>query len=187
MWSTCFFPVRITVLEFWWPPIHAWYLNEFGFSSPCFMFIFRMVFTKKKALQIFTYMKIHNKFMQNPVPACFPRIVRWSHFTMSNPIDAKAQIRMSMYPYSLIVSFSLHVLLGSFTLRLKLLARACQLLKEVQPCSICVWNGFNDADLTLVISYPKKEAVKLMKRVYGGPWIVSLFASIACLLCTTYM
>jgi hypothetical protein len=76
------------------------------------MFIFIMVFTKKKALQIFTYMKIPNKFMQNLVSACFPRIVHWSHFTMSNPIDAKAQIRMSMCPYSLIVSFSLHGFLG---------------------------------------------------------------------------
>jgi hypothetical protein len=49
---------------------------------------------------------------------------------MSNPIDAKAQIRMSMCPYSLIVSFSLHVFLGHLHSELKLLARAANYSKR---------------------------------------------------------
>jgi hypothetical protein len=75
---------------------------------------------------------------------------------------------------------------GSFHSELKLLARAADYSKRyshaVSVTEWIQWCRFKTCN-----QLPKKKAVKLMKRVYCWWWIVSLFASIAWLLRTTYI
>ncbi len=47
-WATSFSPLPITMLHFWWSHTHASYSNIFVISSPCFIFIFILVFSIKK-------------------------------------------------------------------------------------------------------------------------------------------